>query len=249
MDEYKIISCKTKVTSEMLPICENVPHTSEVTAGPVIVKVPVVLTECTVTIAVESFLKLEDVISEIKHIRKNVYLSQCELIQSSEDCKANTGTLFLDGFINSDIEYATKVHNDEGEPCSKVKHVTVNVPFKCTTIAMFKTYPKFKQSTYQDETEILQTSIKVFDASGENITGRDMREQSFKIFEFFNEKVFCELISAEILESSILESPIDKECKIPLEQGFHDIAEKVVLLLTIKLLQNQHVEISKKDQK
>ena len=163
-------------------------------------------------------------------------------------CKANTGTLFLDGFINSDIEYATKVHNDEGVCCEKIKHVTVNVPFKCTTIAMFKTYPKFKQSTYQDETEILQTSIKVFDACGEDITGGDIREQSFKIIEFFNEKVFCELISAEIVETSILESPIDKECKTSLNQGFHDIAEKVVLLLTIKLLQNQNVEISKKNQ-
>jgi hypothetical protein len=76
-----------------------------------------------------------------------------------------------------------------------------------------------------------------------------MREQSFKIFEFFNEKVFCELISAEILESNILESPMDKACKIPLEQEFHDIIEKVVLFLTIKLLQNQHVEIPKKHEK
>ena len=128
----------------------------------------------------------------------------------------------------------------------KLKHVTVNVPFKCTTRVTFNTPPKFKPNTSQDEVEILQTSIKVCDPCGEDITGRDIREQSFKIIEFFNEKVFCELISAEIVESDILENPINKECKTPLEQGFHDITEKVVLFLTIKLLQNQHVEISKR---
>ncbi|MCB2289729.1 hypothetical protein LGK97_08120 [Clostridium sp. CS001] len=249
VDEYTIINCKTEVISETLPTCHNVPYNSEVTVGPVIAKVPVVLIECTVEIAVESSLKLEDAILEIKNIKKNVYLSQCQLIQSSEDYNSNTGMIFLDGFIKSDIEYTTKVHNHEGGLYGEVKYVTVKVPFKCTTVAMFKTYPQFRHSTNQDKMKILETSIKVYDDCGGEITGRDMREQSFKILEVFNEKVFCELISAEIIESSILENPIDEECKITLQQGFHHIAEKVVLLLTIKLLQNQNVEISKKDEK
>ena len=211
----------------------------------VTVKIPVVLTESTITITIESSLKLEDVVLQIKHIRKNVYLNQCKLIPNSENGKPNTGILFIDGFIRKNIEYTTKDHNDKGVSCGKVKHATVKVPFKCTTRVKFNTYPKFKPNTYQEELEILQTSNKVFNPCGEDITGRDIREQSFKMIEFFNEKVFCELISAEIAESDILENPINKECKTPLEQGFHDITEKVVLFLTIKLLQNQHVEISK----
>ena len=120
-DKVTIVNCKTTVTSEMLPLCENIPHTSEVTVGPVTVKIPVVLTECTVTITVESSLKLEDVVLEIKHIRKNVYLNQCKLIPNSENGKPNTGILFLDGFIRKNIEYSTKEHNDKGVLCGKVK--------------------------------------------------------------------------------------------------------------------------------
>ncbi|HEY8804477.1 MAG TPA: hypothetical protein VIM42_05080 [Clostridium sp.] len=246
VDEPKIENCKTMVTSKMLTLCENNPHTSEVTAETVTVKIPVVLTESTVTITIESSLKLEDAVLQIIHIRKNVYLNQCKLIPNSKDGK--TGILFIDGFIRKSIEYTTKDQNDKGASCGKVKHATVKVPFKCTTRVTFNTYPKFKPNIYQDEVEILRTSNKVFNPCGVDITGRDIREQSFKMIEFFNEKVFCELISAEIAESDILENPINRECRTPLEQGFHDITEKVVLFLTIKLLQNQHVQISKKHQ-
>jgi len=245
VNKCNIEICKTTVSSEILPLCENIPHTSDVTTGPVTVKIPVVLTECNITITVQSSLKLEDDLLEIKHIRKNVYLNQCELIPNSEKDKPNTGIIFLAGFIRKNIEYATKEHNDKDVLSGKIKHATVNVPFKCTTRVTFNTPPKFKANTSQDEVEILQTSIGVCNPCEEEIIGPDIREQSFRLTEFFNEKVFCELISAEFVESDILGNPINKECKSPLEQTFHDITEKVVLFLTIKLLQNQNVIISK----
>ena len=243
VNKCTIESCKATVSSETLPLCENIPHTSDVTAGPVTVKIPVVLTECNITINVQSSLKLEDTVLEIKHIKKNAYLNQCKLILNSENDKPNTGILFLAGFIRKNIEYSAKEHNDKCVLNGKLKHVTVNVPFKCTTRVTFNTPPKFKATTPQDEVEILQTSIEVRNPCGEEITGRDIREQSFRLIEFFNEKVFCELISAEFVESDILENPTNKECKSPLEQTFHEITEKVVLFLTIKLLQNQNVII------
>lgn len=243
MDKCNIEICKTTVYSETLPFCENILHTSDVTAGPVTVKIPVVLTECNIAITVHSSLKLKDAVLEIKHIRKNAYLNQCKLIPNSENGKPNTGILFLAGFIRKNIEYSTKEHNDKGILCGKLKHVTVNVPFKCTTRVTFSTPPKFKANTSQDEVEILQTNIEVCNPYEEEITGRDIREQNFRLIEFFNEKVFCELISSEFVESDILENIINKECKSPLEQRFHDITEKVVLFLTIKLLQKQNVII------
>ncbi|MEQ8156608.1 MAG: CsxC family protein [Clostridiaceae bacterium] len=243
-DKVNIKDCKTTVTSETLPLFENIPHPTEVTAGPVIIKIPVVLTEFTVSITVESLLKL-DAILEIKRIRKNVFLNQCKLIPNSENGNPNTGILFLDGFIRKNIEYAAKEHNDKGVPCGKVKHTTIKVPFKCATRVTFKTPPKFKTTTPETEVEILETSIKVCDPCEESIIGRDICQQNFKTIEFFNEKVFCELISAEIVESDILEKPTNEECKSPFDRTFHHITEKVVLFLTIKLLQNQNIEISK----
>ncbi|WML37276.1 hypothetical protein RCG18_12050 [Clostridium sp. OS1-26] len=41
----------------------------------------------------------------------------------------------------------------------------------------------------------------------------------------------------------ILENSTNKDYKSSAEQTFHNITEKAVLFLTIKLLQNQHVEI------
>jgi hypothetical protein len=246
VNKCTIESCKTTVSSETLPLCENSSHTSELTTGPVTVKMPVVLKECTITLNVQSSLKLEDTVLEIKHIRKNAYLNQCKLIPNSENDKPNTGILFLSGFIRKNIEYSTKEHNDKGVLNGKLKHATVNVPFKCTTRITFDTPPKFKTTNPQEEVEILQTNIKVCNPCEEEITGRDIREQSFRLIEFFNEKVFCELISAEFVEFDILENQTNKECKSPLEQTFHNITEKVVLFLTIKLLQNQNVVIPNK---
>lgn len=245
MDKVTVENCKATVTSETLPLFESIPHSPEVTIGPVTVKIPVVLTEFTVPITVEASLKLEDAILEIKRIRKNVFLNQCKLIPNSENGEPNTGIVFLDGFIRKNIEYVAKEHNAKRVFCGKVKHTTVKVPFKCTTRVTFKTPPKFKTTTSQDEVEILETRIKVCDSCKESIIGRDIREQNLKIIEFFNEKVFCELISAEIVESDILENPTNEESKSLFDQTFHYITEKVVLFLTIKLLQNQDIEITK----
>ncbi|MBC8062898.1 MAG: hypothetical protein H7Y18_19890 [Clostridiaceae bacterium] len=232
--------CKIKVTSEVLPLCENIPHTCEVTVGPVIVKIPVVLAECTVTITSMSSLGLEDFVLEINPIRKSVYLNQCNFIPEIEDGKYNTGIIFLEGFIRKNIEYTIKDHNQKGVSCLKVKNITVNVPFKCTTRVTFKTLPMFKSNTYQDVEKALENNE-------EYVTGRDIQEQGFRMIEFFNEKVFCQLISAEIVESDILENTIDSECKKTLEQGFHRITESVVIFLTIRLLQNQQVEILRRN--
>ncbi|MBA8980385.1 hypothetical protein [Clostridium saccharobutylicum] len=89
----------------------------------------------------------------------------------------------------------------------------------------------------------MQTNIGVCKPCKEEINGSDIREKNFRLIESFNEKVFCKLINAEFIESDILENPTNKEYKLHNEQTFHDITEKVVLFLTIKLLQKQNVII------
>jgi hypothetical protein len=230
----------------------NNSHTSDITVGRITVRIPVVLAECNISLNIHSSCKLEDTVLEIKRIKKNAYLNQCKLIPNSENDKPNTGILFLSGFIRSNIEYSTKEHNDKGVLKGvlnwKLKNATVKVPFKCSTRVKFNTLPKFKVNTNQDEIEMLQTNIEVHNGCGGDVTGRDIREQSFRSIEFFNEKVFCELISAEFIstefiESNIIENPINKECKLTLQEKFDVITENVVLFLTIKLLQKQNVII------
>ena len=224
-----------------MPLCENIPHRSVITAAPVIVKIPVVLTECNVTITIQSSHKIEDDVLEIKRIRKNVYLSQCKLIPNSENGKPNTGILFLDGFIRKNIEYSTdEYNNNNGVSRGKLKHVTFKIPFKCTTRVTFNTPPKYNSNTPENNVEILENFINPCNTCDEAIQGENIRDKNIQLIEFFNEKVFCELISAEFIESDILENPICKEYN----KGYNKLTEKVVLLLTIKLLQNQNVEIT-----
>lgn len=221
--------CKTSVVSEILPLCENMPHTSDTVKVPVVIKIPVVLTECRAAIAVESSIKLEDNVSEIKGIRKHVYLNQCKLAPNSENRDPNTSILFIDGFINENIKYLSKETSGKENLKGNLKYTTFQIPFKCATRVTFNTCPKFKSNVPQDEADILDSNNP---------------KQSLRQSEFFNEKVFCELIKAEIAESHILENRADKDCKSTMEQTFHSITEKATLFLTLELLQNQHVKIS-----
>jgi len=204
-----------------------------------------VLTECTITITLESIIKLQDAVSEIKQVRKNVYLDQCKFIPNSEAVERNTGILFLGGFIRKNIEYSTKECTNNGSLCGRIKDASIDIPFKCTTRVKLNTLPKLKENTFEEEVEIIQNCITSCDLCEKTLIGKDFREKNFRLLEFFNEKIFCDLISAEFIESDILENPIEKDCTLPLNQTFHDIKEKAVLLMTIKLTQAQNVELPK----
>lgn len=204
-------NCKVTVNSETLPLCENIPHISKITAAPVTIKVPVVIAECKVTISLQSSLKLQDNILEIKDIGKDVYLNKFKFTPDFENHKYSTGIAFIDGFVKKNIEYIS------GNSTQKetLRYASVRIPFKCATRIKFKTPPRFKPASSQNKTK----------------TAQNPPEQNFKMTQFLNEKVFCELINSEITETDAI-------------QDSHKITEKVVLLLTIKLLQNQDVEIS-----
>ncbi|WP_458339800.1 DUF7852 domain-containing protein, partial [Clostridium perfringens] len=64
------------------------------------------MAELNITIPVEATIKLDKEATEIKRIRKNVFLTQSRVIPFSEDCRPDTGILFIAGFIRKNIEYA-----------------------------------------------------------------------------------------------------------------------------------------------
>ena len=92
------------------------------------------------------------------------------------------------------------------------------------------------------ELEVFQDTLKTCDICAEPVIGRDSCEQDFFHTKNFNEKVFCELISATIMEADIHKNP-KSSCKNPAEQTFKTITEKLVLNLTLKILQKQQVKI------
>lgn len=186
-------------------------------------KVPVVIAEFTVQIDNESKIRLCEQAIEIKRIRKNVFLTQCRLI-------SKTGKVFISGFVRKNIEYATMDCYNHSGICGDIKHTTVHVPFQCVTELKnmrpvnIQPNPVTEETIYFDEKNM----------------GRNMKETELHSEEFFNERVYCELVHASIHEADIV-----KECEkighMPVEVTFQEFIEKEVICLTIKLLQNQQI--------
>ena len=108
-----------------------------IAAGPVFVKIPVLLAETNITIPVEAIITLDRNIKEIKRIKKNVFLTQSRLIPNFTTSPAPTSAiLFIEGFVRKNIEYAALDCFTAGTAnfCGDIRHCTVEVPFCFTTV-------------------------------------------------------------------------------------------------------------------
>lgn len=238
-------SCSANFQSVTEPIVSNtaVPLTP-ISAGDVVVKVPVVLAQPRLVIPVVSTIRLENSAFEIKRIRKNVFITQCHLMPNSADGVDNTGILFLEGFVRKNIEYATKDCMTDGVISGKIYHTTGQVNFSVTTRVTFIRQPIFTTNPRVEELELFENNLKRCDICSENVIGRDPCEQDFFHTENFNEKIFCELIKANIIESDIHKNPTPLGPDNPQEQSFVKITEKLLLDLTLKVLQKQQVRVT-----
>lgn len=240
-------SC-AKVNSQVLDSCISETFNSLPTIiEPFKAKIPVVLAEFQVQLFLNSTIKLPESALEIKEIKKNVKLTQCLLLQEPGTV-TNPGNLFLKGFVRKNIDYATSQCASSEGICGDIRHCTVDVPFSCVTTVTYQTLPL----------SILENSISQFQfSSKENLTGKgfsekdqllvgDMSEFNQISTEYFNELPYCDMVSARILEYDefIDRSHHDNEEALIGEKEFRQIEEKMVLNLTLKLLQNQQVLLS-----
>ena len=242
--ETKIENC-AKVAVQAESITEQCDVTPKVIMhGPVVVKVPVVLAETNITIPVEAIITLDQIATEIKRIKKNVFLTQSRLIPFSQDGYPHTGILFIEGFIRKNIEYATEsCHSCKGgNSCGDIRHCTVEVPFNFTTRVTFLRKPIFTENNAASELEFFTDELRGCDVCADPILGRNACDQSFFFTEYFNEKPFVELVKADITEIDIHTNP-KSSCHEATEQKFSQITEKIVVNLTLKVLQNQQIKI------
>ncbi|WP_066891509.1 CsxC family protein [Clostridium nigeriense] len=235
-------------TVETLPqsLTEQIAVTPTViAAGPVFVKIPVVLAELNITIPVEATITLDQEAIEIKRIRKNVFLNQSRIIPFSQDARPGTGILFIAGFIRKNIEYATQTCSTAGTAnvCGDIRQCTVEVPFNFTTRITFIRPPVFAENTTPTELEFFTDKLQGCDTCADRVIGRNPCDRSSRFTEIFNEKPFTELERADIVEVDINTNPIIS-CTTPTEQRFTMLTEKVVVNLTLKVLQKQQVNIT-----
>ncbi|AZQ47459.1 CsxC family protein [Bacillus sp. GX] len=201
------------------------------TPGAPIVKIPVVLAERTIQIVVESDISLNPPAVEIKRILKNAFLTQCKLVPVAFEPVPGTpyrrvtrAKLFVQGYIRKNIEYAS-------DDCNGVLYDRIaNVPF----------------SGFADLTEDDFLSLAIVAASSDttshfiNPKNGDLPRLDKYFFEntvFYNEQPYCELVSAQFFELDFSPCPTD------LNEPFETLREKIVLDLTLKVLQVQQVQV------
>lgn len=242
---HKKPECKpfcTDVKAETLGDCDNNPvRLNPITAG-VVAKIPVVLAELAVRFNVSSIIDLPEPAIEIKNIKKRIKVTQCMLIQ-------DTNILFIKGFVRKNIEFATKECSNHHGMCGDIRHCTVDVPFECTTVVTFNgTPPAPLVSNTSSEFEYFTTNkLPNTFAEKDRLLSGDLSEFNQISTEFFNELPFCELISARIVEfDEFLHRERPHHAHIPVgEKLFTKIEEKMVITLTLKILQNRQVAIGR----
>lgn len=194
------------------------------------IKVPVVLTEQTLQIVVEANIPLVIPATEIKRVKKNVFLEQVKLvpvrftrIEGTDFFRVTRAKLFVSGHIRKNIEYASAACN------GALQDVIADVPF----------------SGFADITTFLNAPIIGISESAEvnflndcdNLSAR-LDKSFFQNLVKYNEQPFGELIAANFFEldfSPTLTTP---------EGTFSTIREKVVMDLTLKVLQVQQLQIT-----
>lgn len=254
-------ACDTKdVRARTLPECPNIKGFPIGKGGPLVAKIPVVLAEPKIQVVVEAEIKLDEPALEIKRIKKDLFLTQCRLITIREGADGKHGErgehekpedghgfgkLFISGFVRKNIEYATidGAHSQNGCISGNIRHTTCNVPFECVTPIEFINPPEKGKGGFTTEFETFSANFGSHAPCEHPILGRDPCEQEFEHFERFTEKVFCELESAHIFEADIIKDGVASPGECSHEFAFQTFTEKMVIFLTIKLLQNQQVKI------
>ncbi len=231
----------TDVTSTNLVDAVNAPvNLSPIVAG-VVAKIPVVLAELTVQVNVDSIVELPEPAIEIKNIKKHLKITQCLLLQ-------NTNMLFVKGFVRKNIEFATLGCSNAKGICGDIKHCTIDVPFKFTTPVRFNgTAPAPVIGRTESEFEYFrqQDLFGPEFADKDKLLSGDLTEFNQTTTEFFNELPFCELISSRIVEFDEFLNPTKPhKVTVPFEERvFKNIEEKMVIFITLKILQKRQVAI------
>jgi hypothetical protein len=222
-DNCEITICESKP----LPQCNNIFIEPSGCKGPLVAKVPVVLSDFEVEIDLDSTIKLDTPALEIKRIKKNIFLKQCSLVPE-------TNLLFISGYIRKNIEYASARSSSKRGISGSIKHTTVHIPFDCVTKIQFSKEPHFSKTSVPQE-------IQYSDATS---LGSSLSETTRIEYEYFNEKIFCEIEYASFYEVDINENLKTLKDSLPNEHMIETLKQKMVVHLRLRLLQNQLINIS-----
>ncbi|PGM63504.1 Uracil permease [Bacillus cereus] len=197
-----------------------------------ILKVPVVLAESTLQIVVESNIILNPAATEIKRVKKHVFLDQVKLvpvafepIEGTDFFTVTKAKLFVAGHIRKNIEYATNACNGALQDIIADVQFSGFAELKCTD---FLSPPIFANSKSSEANFISDT----------NGLNARLDKAFFQNHVKYNEQPFGELVAADFFELDFSPTAATPE------GTFSSLTEKIVLDLTLKVLQIQQVSVS-----
>ena len=248
--------CVDVNASASLDHCENTAETPITTpANPgLITRLPVTLAEVTVNTSLSANIQFPDPVLEIKDIKKRVKIVQCRLLlpgTSDEDDSFVSGNyqLFLRGFVRKNIQYATPDAHGSGQcVSSKLRSLTVDVPFECVTTVLagsFLSPPQLPVFNSRNEFDFFRAQdLGTGHPEKEQLLSSDLSQFHQNSSQYYNQFPYCELLSSDITEYDEAVDRVPLPGDHPFEEGyFHTIVEKMFLQFTIKILQNQQVII------
>jgi hypothetical protein len=199
------------------------------------IKVPVVLAEPTIQIPLEATITLGAPATEIKRVKKNVFLDQVKIVPVAPFTRVDAtdfftfsrAKLFIAGHIRKNIEFATA-------GCTNILlDQIVDIPFT-----------GFTELSVAAGT-LINLPILGINESSESSFLSDVNNLNARLDKFFfnnlvkfNEQPFGELVAANFFELDF--SPTEPAP----EATFTTLTEKIVLELTVKVLQTQQLAVA-----
>jgi hypothetical protein len=251
-------------------VCESDPVTPQVIGASreTYVKLPVVLSELSVQIPmharidfpIDPITGVQERVLEVKTIGKKTFVTQCKLLnrQPREGSRPFRPKVYLAGFVRKNIQYASFVRGSvdpQGEVLTTIKSLTVDVQWDCVTeVDEFLTNPVGPFfDTRADWGYLVSQNLPNGNPAKDRLHGTDLSQFHQDSTQFFNEMPYCELIQADIIEIDEALTPLtnvtvpganaDQNLLVG-ERTFTALSEKMVLELTVKLLQLQQVRIA-----
>lgn len=219
------------VISDQQGSFSDAPVTPVLTPSTATLKVPVVLAERTLQIVVEANVPLHPAATEIKRVHKNAQLTQVKLvpvafaaIPGTNFFNVTRAKLFVAGTIRKNIEYAS---------------VSCNAPLvdRIATIP----FSGFVELTADDflSFPIIAASSS---ATAQFLDDKDDLSPRFDKYFFQNQVNYNEQPYGELISANFFELDFSPNC-VKRGASFNLLREKIVLDLTLKVLQVQQFEV------
>lgn len=208
------------LNSKVLSECKNHFDNSEIGEDIISIKTPVIIAGVKVDIATENKVKLNSSALNIKDINRRVLITECTLIPKAKK-------FFFSGTIRKSIKYSALTSRNSNSTSGRIKNITVYIPFSCVTEVDYIVPPEIDE---KDSMSLI------------TIPKAEVKEQTFREGYSEADKIYCELVNADFKELNIKDF---KPYTVNHENinVFKTITQKMVMTLTIRLIQNQRIFI------